>query len=368
MAGLLVAAAACFATIRFDTPVVITHGEGGEGYWADKCLALRPRRGETSGFLCGLGPAAFLSTDAGKTWVRHTYSDLGVCSQGACVPGPSPAATGHSGETLIMHDFGQVGITPKPDTDYKNFSSPAARWLSMDESGKTISQEKQTQVIFDGLPWGVRCNKTSHWGGWAKGDCAWWGGDASDFIRINGRAHGIDGPALLQTTVVAWLGGNEGATHANEGVHAFVSAASDTLNWTYATTIAKDRMVPNGGEGASENSLVRLADNKTIMMVVRYAGGDGGLWQSPQCGTCGPITISKMPQCRDQCYKNYRRFLSKDEGRHWSGPFELPNTGSCRPRLLMMGGGKGPLILSGGCSVNRGRYDVSMWVTFSSAA
>ena len=120
----------------------------------------------------------------------------------------------------------------------------------------------------------------------------------------------------------------------------------------------------NGGEGASENSLVRLADNKTIMMVVRYAGGDGGLWQSPQCGTCGPITISKMPQCRDQCYKNYRRFLSKDEGRHWSGPFELPNTGSCRPRLLMMGGGKGPLILSGGRSVNRGRYDVSMWVNW----
>ena len=95
--------------------------------------------------------------------------------------------------------------------------------------------------------------------------------------------------------------------------------------------------------------------------VVVLRGSLTGRWSQPSaCPYCGTL---KPPHCSPSaCYTNYRRFTSVDEGRTWRGPFEIPNAGTCRPRLRMLGNGKGPLLLSGGHSVNRGRWDISLWV------
>ena len=76
------------------------------------------------------------------------------------------------------------------------------------------------------------------------------------------------------------------------------------------------------GEGPNENSLVRLADGKTLMAVVRYGAGDGGLTMDP------PVDCGKYIE---RCYTSYRSFFSTDEGRSWSGPTLMEGVGTCRP-------------------------------------
>lgn len=178
--------------------------------------------------------------------------------------------------------------------------------------------------------------------------CPWWAGDASEYLMVE------NGTRVLMTAVVAWLNGDEGATYQNEGVHVFTSAASDTMTWQYRTTVAKDRQVPGHGEGPSENSLARLADGKTLLAVVRFGAGDGGVLLKPTADCDAVPSV---------CYTNYMRYTSTDEGRTWSGPRAIANAGSARPRLLMLGNGKGPLLLSGGRSVNRGKWDITLWVS-----
>ena len=95
-----------------------------------------------------------------------------------------------------------------------------------------------------------------------------------------------------------------------------------SFNWTFSTTLAKVQdLGPNwraiGGEGASENSLVRLSDGTTIMAVVRFGAGDGGRWNEPACSyPCSEC--SNATECA-VCFLNYRTYTSTDEGRTWSG-------------------------------------------------
>jgi hypothetical protein len=76
-----------------------------------------------------------------------------------------------------------------------------------------------------------------------------------------------------------------------------------------------------------------LLPNGDVLAVVRMDGGDG---------------LATHP------YRNYYRTVSSDQGKTWSTLEEIPNVGCARPRLAMLGGGKGPLLLSGGRQKNNG--------------
>jgi hypothetical protein len=52
--------------------------------------------------------------------------------------------------------------------------------------------------------------------------------------------------------------------------------------------------------------------------------------------------------------------VSSDEGHTWGKAQEIRNAGTAFPRLLNLGG---RLLLSGGRSVNRGRWDVTLWIS-----
>jgi hypothetical protein len=79
------------------------------------------------------------------------------------------------------------------------------------------------------------------------------------------------------------------------------------------------------------------------------------------------ITLTRLQHLRQVGAKNYRSVISTDYGLTWSAPREMNDTsgrgmGVCRPRLLMLGDGKGPLLLSGGRLYTEKTRDVLLWV------
>ena len=64
-------------------------------------------------------------------------------------------------------------------------------------------------------------------------------------------------------------------------------------------------------------------------------------------------------------YAPYSYTTSIDGGTTWAPLQPMNGTGSARPRLLMLGGGYAPLLMSGGRMRGAGSDDVSLWVEWS---
>ena len=208
-------------------------------------------------------------------------------------------------------------------------------------SGAIRVTTEATPVVFE-LDKGVACANSSHWGNFPNA-CPFWGASSGGHVSLR------DGSTLL-TSVVAYLGGSEGGTKANAGIYAFVS--NDTLTWKQRSHIVTIADFPDSAEGASENSIARMS-NGSLLVVFRLDGGDGQLYIQPPC----PDTDRRYPGC---LYKNYHRTVSSDEGHTWGRGQEIVNAGTAFPRVINLGG---QLLLSGGRSVNRGRWDISLWIS-----
>ena len=272
-----------------------------------------------------------MSSDMARTW-HPTNVEFPCVNSLQCVRAPDGR----------LHGFGK-GPMPafdSPDKPQSRFVFPSSWW---ERGSGPIQVKSEAQAISFEFSAGtaVQCANKSHWGGWPN-QCPFWGASSGGHVKL------LDGQTLL-TVVVALLGGNEGATISNSGIYAFVS--NDTLVWRQRSHIVTASQFPNSGEGASENSIARLANN-SLIVIFRVDAGDGQLWISPPCPTSSP----RYPGC---LYKNYHRTISTDEGATWLAPREIPNAGAAFPRVLAIGG---KLLLSGGRTVNRGRWDICLWV------
>eukprot|EP01046_Picozoa_sp_COSAG06_P072752 COSAG06_NODE_21430_length_757_cov_0.784195_1_plen_133_part_00 len=93
-------------------------------------------------------------------------------------------------------------------------------------------------------------------------------------------------------------------------------------------------------EGPNEHDLT-LLDFGQVLAVVRLDAGDG---------------LASHP------YMPYYYTISLDGGRTWPEMQPMPGTGCARPRLLQLGGGYAPLLMSGGRMKNNGSDDNLLWV------
>ncbi len=296
--------------------------------WPDAFVTLQQAGDQSILIGSAKGVGNVISHDGARTW-KPTDIEY-PCGQ-HCLRDPSGR----------LHGFG-TGPMPRfhaANVTQSTFGFPESRYATVDTNGNVSVELRLIPETFE-LGFGVRCAAKSHWGGWPA-QCPFWGASSGGSVRL------LDGQTLL-TVVVPWLGGDEGATEQNSGIYGFVS--NDTCAWKQRSHIVTREMFPNSGEGASENSIARLS-NGSLMTIFRVDAGDGQLWIQPPC----PTSSTRYPSC---LYSNYFRTVSVDEGWSWMAPQEINNAGAAFPRLLNVGSG---LLLSGGRSVNRGRWDMSIW-------
>lgn len=110
-------------------------------------------------------------------------------------------------------------------------------------------------------------------------------------------------------------------------------------HWTYAGKILTAAQAPVSQEGPNENDMVLLADNKTIMCIIRLDAGDGRV---------------------SHPYLPYVKSLSTDGGFTWTAATSLPaGVGCARPRLMRTAAGS--IVLSGG-RLGPTNRDVRVWL------
>ncbi len=243
------------------------------------------------------------------------------------------------------------GIYPL-DTHSWQVRYPRVYSLLPDGSGFSIKLAEKVNVTFRGVPYpGVNIS-------------------AQALVKSGTRNYGIqraaNGRYVLQTDVL-WNGLPEytahGTTFAMISIVSFTSI--DTYDWEFGGVIANYSSVgpgnltdPAPGDvrnplmwGPSEIDLTLLADNKTLLSVVRM-DGDSGCF-------AGDVP----PQDRDAhhtTYRNYAASFSTDNGVSWSLPKAIEGTGCARPRLKKLD--SGVLFLTGGRLCVENRTGIFLWV------
>ncbi len=102
-----------------------------------------------------------------------------------------------------------------------------------------------------------------------------------------------------------------------EGLNSFALVSDDGgLSWRYRSTIAARDAAPGAPEGSNESDAL-LLDNGDLMCIYRVASG----W-------------------------DFRKSISRDEGRTWSQPARMEGMASVQPRLARLG--NGAIVLTGG--------------------
>ena len=292
---------------------------------------------------------AVLSTDGGQSWrpwYPARYIDPRTGYPFTAVPNlppkgyPKPrtaGATATPGPPPGIHDLGNACSSRKgtPQRIFANDGSvgswapgPGGAAGPVGPSHRSVA----ATVSFSALPVPLNCTE-----GGATADCFWLhaGGTVALPVALGG--------GLLMTNCVPWLHGRFGATAAGAGVFAWHS--TDGFSWNYRGTVITAAQIPVSGEGPNENDVALLADGVTLLSVFRVDDGVDG-------GAVGA--------------KNYRSATSIDGGRTWSAPTEMIDIGGrgigvARPRLLMLGG-DGPLLLSGGRLYTEHTRDILLWV------
>ena len=264
--------------------------------------------------------SVLLTEDGGESW-RPWYNGTYVSSRSGY---PFIAVRFNSS---ALHDLGSACASTEATPQSSFHSTSVGTWH---KRGGVHHGSEPAVVSFESLPVPLNCTE-----GGVSADCFW--------LHAGGTATAVDGGVVL-TSAIPWLNGRFGATKENAGIYTWHSV--DGMRWTYRGTLATAAQFPNSGEGPNENDLVLLSDGRTLFSVFRIDDGVDG-------GKVGA--------------KNYRSVRSTDSGRSWSIPREMNDTvgrgmGVARPRMLMLGNGKGPLLLSGGRLYTEHTRDILLWV------
>jgi hypothetical protein len=164
-------------------------------------------------------------------------------------------------------------------------------------------------------------------------------------IHPGSRNYGVvrkaDGGYVIATCIL-WNGLQPRAGPPHEGsftpfsVVAFTS--DDGYDWTYASVIA-NWSSSDKFWGPNENDMSLLADNKTLLTVLRMDGDSN---------------------CASQSYRYYSASYSSDGGLSWTPPKPMEGAGCVRPKLKLLA--SGPLLLTGGRLCVEDAQGVYLWV------
>jgi polygalacturonase len=287
-----------------------------------------------------------LSRDAGKSWTspvtvpcnRLTQHNQ---SQFQCFSGDSIVLkNSNAGGKLVVRTLG----LPSPTGDGE-FVSLGTEFTVDAVTGNLTVALLDRKVRFVAPPWKL------HAGCWTGPTGFSWS-TATSIVQLQSGA-------ILATTAICV----NNVTHAHWASQAASLALyrSDDGGFTFrfVSLVADAREYEWSYYGpGSENSIAVLSDGVTLMVVNRFDGNAG-------CGGIVPPAGDK-PLTTTTHYTEYHVQFSSNEGTSWSRAVPLPHMGCARPRLLMLGKGKGPLLLAGGrnCVAQKNATDVALliWV------
>jgi hypothetical protein len=241
------------------------------------------------------------STDGGKTWMEVFKGRPSI--QGDA-PGYHAVVMASPG---VLHNMGNVTYVADRDDGFKSFSSNFVQVYKV-EGGVFTTQSLTKQVMFQGLPDPVTCGNLKHLFG-----CP---------FRTSGIGHvKLANGTLVMSIVVYWGGAHASPNKSVKEVATSVVAfrSNDGYSWDYAGTILDAAGVPTSEEGPNQNDLVLLADNQTIMCVMRVDSGEGPTMQ----------------------YAPLVRSFSTDGGTTWTKPESFgEGFATGHPRLMRTGDGQ----------------------------
>lgn len=274
-----------------------------------------------------------LSLDAGRTWSSPAAVSCNPTTHNAtefqCFSGDSIVVQNSSDGRLAVRDLG----VPSPVGQEGEFASQGTEFsvdkitghLTIAKPGRTVRFLGTQPLPHTGCWTGVRAPGFS----WAtttsivqlKSGVIL----ATTAICVHNVSHPGWGspPGKLAASMALYRSDDGGFTFR------FVTLVADARDYTWSYF----------GPG-SEHSVAVLSDGKTLMVVNRFDGNGG-------CGSQVPAKGDK-PLTTTSHYTEYHVQFSTSEGKTWSKAVPLPRMGCARPKLLMLGQGKGPLLLAGG--------------------
>ena len=273
-----------------------------------------------------------LSLDAGRTWSSPAAVSCNPTTHNAtefqCFSGDSIVVQNSSDGRLAVRTLG----VPSPVGQEGEFASQGTEFsvdkitghLTIAKPGRTVRFLGTQPLPHMGCWTGVRAPGFS----WAtttsivqlKSGVIL----ATTAICVHNVSHpGWGKPGKLAASMALYRSDDGGFTFR------FVTLVADARDYTWSYF----------GPG-SEHSIAVLSDGKTLMVVNRFDGNGG-------CGSQVPAKGDK-PLTTTSHYTEYHVQFSTSEGKTWSKAVPLPRMGCARPKLLMLGQGKGPLLLAGG--------------------
>jgi len=167
------------------------------------------------------------------------------------------------GSPGVLHNMGNLTAVADRDAGYTSFNSSFVQFYK--GQGKMFSTYSiSKQVRFQGLPDPVTCGNSKHLFG-----CP---------FRTDGIGHVTLADGSLLMSIVVYWGGSHASPNKNVSQTASSVVAFRSLDgfvWNYTGTILDAAQVPESEEGPNQNDLVLLADNQTIMCVMRVDSGEG---------------------------------------------------------------------------------------------
>ena len=232
---------------------------------------------------------------AGTAWVKSSNSSEPWTANehpGIQLPQVFPSQTPNT-VAATLYTFGS--FTPNLDLleTASQFNATGGTILTLSATGNSIVQEQRNQtIVFESLPKPIISAKFTKGG-----------------VRLGGAAS-IRLPqddSILQTIIVTFAGQDKYNYPEATSIVLFQSF-DEGLTWKFVTILADAADYPHSEEGPNEMDMTILADNSTILAVVRVDGGDG------------PVTHP---------YRNYVQLKSVDRGKTWSEPLSMPGFIGC---------------------------------------
>jgi hypothetical protein len=270
-----------------------------------------------------------LSTTAGRSWRKG--ADVSYCPY-PLVKSESVAATAvRSVATDMLHPTDPTGMAAGP----RSFTARAFTTYARAAESVAVAQRVTTaNISFTGLPHGAVATCSEHscycadFGDEYGYKDVPWGRYPADALHLY-SAVTLKSGHLLATAVVCEKGSTRNSLavfrSTDNSTHEqfeFLSFAVRGSFWTF----------PNVTSATSEHDATVLSDG-TVLVVLRL-GGDG------QCSN--PIGV----------YKPFYRVYSTTEGKTWSTPTAIENSGCAWPQVVTLGSGL--TVMAGGrlCSEN----------------
>jgi hypothetical protein len=249
---------------------------------------------------------------------------------------------------LHLRDFGSIVESMGSQDNFSAFNSSSVDEISVDPTSatgfmarKTLSNTIRPAVSIVGFPLPLRCGKNR------KKSYRTSPGGCPMYLQDSGSAVLAGPPQMLVQLAEVSFANYDNPYNTNNTLVALTSTDGGS-RWVFASVVANASWFPKAQEGPSENALAVLSDGKTLLVMMRMDGGDG-------CDVSPPGCVTE--------HKPYYKATSNDMGKSWSFPVAVPGTGAVRPRLVQLGDGTGPLVLTGGRALNLGTRDILMWIS-----